>query len=76
MRENCDLLRTICNCLALNEKLRAVKPNRQEEFEIMRIYVCYTDVFNILKPTGHVIHQQFNTQQLYALPTLYLCLLY
>ena len=24
---------------------------------------------NILKPTGHVIHQQFNIQQLYAVPT-------
>ena len=32
--------------------------------------------FNLLKRTGHVIHQQFNIQQLYALPTLYLCVLY
>jgi len=31
---------------------------------------------NHLKPTGHVLHQQFNIQQLYALPTLYLCVLY
>ena len=32
---------------------------------------------NHLKPTGHVMHhQQFNIQQLYALPTLYLCVLY
>jgi hypothetical protein len=29
-----------------------------------------------LTPTGHVMHQQFNIQQLYALPTLYLCVLY
>jgi len=29
--------------------------------------------FNLLKPTGHVMHQQFNIQQLYILPTLYLC---
>jgi len=29
-----------------------------------------------LEPTGHVMHQQFNIQQLYALPTLYLCVLY
>jgi len=29
-----------------------------------------------LKPTGYVIHHQFNIQQLYALPTLYLCVLY
>ena len=31
---------------------------------------------NLLKPTSHVMHQQFNIQQLYALPTLYLCVLY
>ena len=24
---------------------------------------------NLSKPTGHVMHQQFNIQQLYALPT-------
>ena len=31
---------------------------------------------NLLKPTGYVMHQQFNTKQLYFLPTLYLCVLY
>jgi len=31
--------------------------------------------FNLLKPTGHVMHQQFDIQQLCALPTLYLCVL-
>ena len=31
---------------------------------------------NLLKPTDHVMHQQFNIQQLYVLPTLYLCVLY
>ena len=31
---------------------------------------------NLLKPTGYVTHQQFNIQQLFALPTLYLCVLY
>ena len=31
---------------------------------------------NLLKPTDYVMHQQFNIQQLYALPTLYLCVLY
>ena len=31
---------------------------------------------NLLKPTGYVMHQQFNIQQPYALPTLYLCVLY
>jgi hypothetical protein len=33
-------------------------------------------IFNFLKPTGHVMHQQFNIQQLYVLPTLYLVVLY
>jgi len=37
---------------------------------------CHRDIFNLLKPTGHVMHQKFNIQQLYALPTLYLCVLY
>jgi hypothetical protein len=31
---------------------------------------------NLLTPTGHVMHQQFSIQQLYVLPTLYLCVLY
>ena len=29
---------------------------------------------NLLKPTGHVMHQQFNIQQLHVLSTLYLCI--
>jgi len=37
---------------------------------------CRRYVFNLLKPTGHVMHQQFNIQQLYALSTLYSCVLY
>ena len=36
----------------------------------LKIYI------NLLKPTGYVMHRQFNIQQLYALPTLYLCVLY
>ena len=38
--------------------------------------MCVEYVINILKPTCYVMHQQFNIQQLYALPTLYLCVLY
>jgi len=30
----------------------------------------------LLKPTGHVMHRQFKSQQLYAAPTMYLCVLY
>jgi len=32
--------------------------------------------FNFLKPTGYVMHHQFNIQQMYTLPTVYLCVLY
>jgi hypothetical protein len=30
----------------------------------------------LIKPTCHVMHHQFNIQQLYGLPTLHLCVLY
>jgi hypothetical protein len=40
---------------------------------IERMLLC---CINLLKPTGHVMHHQFNIEQLYALPTLYLCVLY
>ena len=36
----------------------------------------FGNCINLLKPTGHVMHQHFNIQQLYPLPTLYLCVLY
>ena len=35
-----------------------------------------SDCINLLNPTGYVMHQQFNIQQLYVLPTLHLCVLY
>jgi len=31
---------------------------------------------NLLKPTGYMLHHQFNIQQLYALPTLYVFCIY
>ena len=33
-------------------------------------------IVNLLKSAVYVIHQQFNIQQPYVLPTLYLCVLY
>ena len=38
--------------------------------------VNVSDSFNLLKPSGQVMHQQFNIKQLYVLLTLYLCVLY
>ena len=37
--------------------------------------VLPTDI-NLLNPTGYVMHQKFNIQQLYALPILYSFVLY
>ena len=42
----------------------------------MRNGICQPAKFNPLNPTGYMIRQQFNIQQLYALPTLHLCVLY
>ena len=42
---------------------------------VLVLTVC-CPFFNLLKPTGHVMHHQFNIQQLYALSTVYLCVLY
>jgi len=47
--------------------------NKQLLFPLNKINCL--DLINLLKPTGYVIHhQQFNIQQLYVLPTLYLCI--
>ena len=40
------------------------------------LYVCNSWLFNLLNPTGYLMHQQFNIQLLYVMPTLYLCVLY
>ena len=45
-------------------------------FQRIKLLYQITSNINLLKPTGYVMHHQFNIQQLYALPTLYLCVLY
>ena len=37
---------------------------------VMKFSIPCILLFNRLKPTGYVMHQQFNIQQLYALPTV------
>jgi uncharacterized membrane protein len=45
-------------------------------FELRITFLMYPSYFvNLLKSTGYVMHQQYNIQQLYALSTLYLCVL-
>jgi len=43
--------------------------------ETAYLHVPEYSSLNLLKPTGYVMHHQFNIQQLYSLPTLYLCVL-
>ena len=45
-------------------------------FQLSLLQIQSNICLNLLNPTGHVMHQQFNIQQLYVLPTLYLCVLY
>ena len=63
-----------------------VRANRKE-FKVDSVYcllgcdtaislLTFQAILTFLNPTGHVMHQQFNFQQLYVLPTLYLCVLY
>ena len=54
----------------MNHNLTHVYTNKFAETYSPKIWL------NLLKPTGYVMHQQFNIQQQYALPTLYLCVLY
>jgi len=45
-------------------------------YSTLHINLVLFSHLNLLKPTDYVMHLQFNIQQLYALPTLYLCVLY
>jgi hypothetical protein len=71
--EKCQKLS--CDILVANERYCA----KCAIYSIMfRSYVIIAvSTFNPLNPTGHVMHHhQFSIQQLYALTTLYLCVLY
>jgi hypothetical protein len=49
--------------------------NRKFNIRVIDILMVRVGV-NLLKPICYVMYHQFNIQQLYALPTLYLCVLY
>jgi len=48
----------------------------REHVSKLRLRTLPVLLSNLLKPTGYVIHQQFNIQQVYFLPILYLRVLY
>ena len=44
---------------------------------VMLLYQSYMPYINLLNPTGHVMHQQFNIQQLYVLAdTVFMCFVF
>ena len=64
----------------MHQQFNLLKPTgyvMNQQFNLLKPtgYVRHQQ-FNLLQPTGYVMHQQFNIQQLYVLPTLYLCVLY
>ena len=53
-----------------------IERQQTQDLDGTAIGIAKEVLIKLLKPTGHVMHQQFNIQQLYVLPTLYLCVLY
>ena len=64
---------------ARSDGMCAFAQSRAPKAETRRITCMSSNTLpdiNFLKPTGHVMHQQFNIQQLYVLPALYLCFVF
>ena len=61
--------------VSLLQFLRLILNSKQLISKLIDLGVLL-NTLNLLQPTGHVMHQQFNIQQLYVLPALYLCVLY
>ena len=68
-------METECRFIRLPRRQLSVKWFEMRQNEALQIKKSL-GVINLLKSIGYVMHQQFNIQQLYALPTLYLCVLY
>ena len=58
----------------LDEDLPGGQSNPSKKLPTDEVWKAWR--FNHLNPTCYVMHHQFNIQQLYVLPTLYLCVLY
>ena len=56
--------------------LKFRKNKTYHEKRTLHCYIVTSLILNLSNPTGHVMHQQFNIQHLYVLPTLYLCVLH
>ena len=71
--DHCSVLcwpRQGCRIFFLRYGHPQVRLSPTTDMVIMRMMI------NLLKPTGHVMHHQFNIQQLYFLPTLFVFCIY
>ena len=66
----------VLNFIEHSFEYSASKSFKPKYFLFMAFNTAELIFINLLQPTGHVMHHQCNIQQLYALPTLYLCVLY
>jgi hypothetical protein len=73
-RDQSMLKRNMCLDLYLSS-LQQAERERKAAVEYQP-FSTSRHLIHLLKPTGYGIHHQSNIQQLYALPTLYLCVLY
>ena len=64
------------NFIEYSFEYSASKSFKLRFFHFMVFNTALHSFIILSKPTGYVMHHQFNIQQLYALPTLYLCVLY
>ena len=79
-----SLTRVLQDCSILMAPPPILRTNRFKGYQLHKIsanskranFLTCPSVISLLKPTCYVMHRQFNIQQLYALPTLYLCVLY
>jgi len=70
-----NILNMAKNC-GKKTNILATHPRHQWKINAINSLVHSKLMINLLKPTGYMMHQQFNIQQLYTLPVLYLCVLY
>jgi len=76
MTTNCKSAVKLKHLVSYSYKLFAPGSNvRNKNSFFMNLRSEKENITNLLQPSGHVMHHQFNIQQLYALPTLYLCVL-
>ena len=69
-------MKKFCETKTLTVSWATIKISKLALGHVVGKTFCKMRLIKLLKPAGHVMHHQFNIQQLYVLPTLYLYVLY